>query len=34
MGLYIVKELCTQLDIRLEITSTEGAYTRVALNFL
>ncbi|NLD19682.1 MAG: HAMP domain-containing histidine kinase [Clostridiales bacterium] len=31
MGLYIVKELCRQLDIGLEIRSEEGKYTKVRL---
>ena len=33
MGLYIVKELCSRMDIGLEIASEEGSYTRVVLNF-
>lgn len=33
MGLYIVKELCSRLDIRLEIVSEEQKYTRITLRF-
>ncbi len=33
MGLYIVKELCSQLEIGLELASVEGSYTRIALIF-
>lgn len=33
MGLYIVKELCTRLGITLRITSKEGEFTCVTLEF-
>lgn len=33
MGLYIVRELCRQLDIGLAVESEEGKYTRVTLRF-
>ena len=33
MGLYIVKELCDQLGITMEITSKEGEFTCVALGY-
>lgn len=33
MGLYIVAELCKQLDIHLEIQSEQGKYTRTRLTF-
>lgn len=33
MGLYIVKELCSRLEIGLELASVEGSYTRIALIF-
>ena len=33
MGLYIVSELCKQLDISLDIQSEQGQYTRVCLRF-
>lgn len=33
MGLYIVKNLCTQLSIRLAIDSEEGKYTSISLTF-
>ncbi|MDO4544837.1 MAG: sensor histidine kinase [Bacillota bacterium] len=33
MGLYIVKELCNRLDIRLSIDSERGKYTRISLRF-
>lgn len=33
MGLYIVKELCRQMEIALSITSEEGKYTCVSLAF-
>ena len=33
MGLYIVKELCSQLGIELKIESKEGQFTRVMLKF-
>lgn len=33
MGLFLVKELCGQLGIELEIDSGENEYTRIALGF-
>lgn len=33
MGLYIVAELCKQLDIDLKIQSEQGKYTRTSLTF-
>ena len=34
MGLYIVSQLCNRLNIRMEISSTEGAFTRFSFQFL
>ena len=33
MGLYIVSELCRQLDIGLDIQSDLGKYTRICFSF-
>ena len=33
MGLYIVNQLCQSLNIRMEITSQEGSYTRFSFRF-
>ena len=33
MGLYLVKELCDQLDISLEIQSEQSKYTRISFTF-
>lgn len=33
MGLYIVNQLCEKLNIRMEITSEEGAFTRFIFSF-
>lgn len=34
MGLYIVRQLCSQLGIQLDIESEVGSYTRVSFGFL
>lgn len=33
MGLYIVSQLCQKLNIRMEISSQEGSFTRFAFQF-
>ncbi|MGN0426113.1 MAG: sensor histidine kinase [Acetatifactor sp.] len=33
MGLYIVSQLCESLNIRMELTSKEGSYTRFTFQF-
>ena len=34
MGLYIVSQLCQSLNIQMEITSLEGAFTRFTFRFI